>query len=185
MKKIAILALLVLTSACAARKTGDEVQRRINEEKASGEWDRRPEVALYNHVVYNQKGSCETGNLKFNGVTIRIPNAKPDNVAISMNIFLKPDQTYKAYWRTLTVLASGDVTFGADTMIEGKWTARTDYGLDLKGLGIAQFDEKFATGKVKLAGDPIKAITEATEGLSYIEDQDMNVDGQSVHTLCP
>lgn len=184
MKKIVILALLVLTSACAARKTGDEVQRRINEEKASGEWDRRPEVALYNHVVYNQKGSCEAHNLKFNGVTIRIPNAKPD-ITVTMNVFLKPDQTYKAFWRTLTVLASGDIMFGADTVIEGKWTARTDYGLDLKGIGIAQFDENFATGKVKLSGDPIKAITEATEGTSYIEDQNLNIDGQTVQTLCP
>lgn len=183
MKKILILALLVLTSACAARKTSDEVQRRIDEQKASGEWDRRPEVALFNRLVYNQKGTCEAGNLKFNGVTLRIPNAKPD-ITITMNIFLKPDQTYKAYWRTLTILASGDIIFGADTLLEGRWISRTDYGLDLKGLGVAHFDEKMADGKVTLAGDSIKAITEATEGQATIEDQDMNVDGQTIQTLC-
>lgn len=187
MKNILILSVLILTSACAARKTSDEVQQRLDEQKLSGEWDRRPEVALNKKMVYEQTGTCEEGNLRFHGLTLRILNAKGEGQTLVMTIFFRANQTYKAFWRIDSYLASGDILFGdnSTSTLEGTWISRTDYGLDIKEIGMVQFDEKMTSGKIKLAGKSITPLTSATDGYANIEALTMNIDGASVQTLCP
>lgn len=183
MKNLLLLSLVVLTSACGIRKASDEVKERVAAEKASGAWDRRPEVALNNKLIYKQVGSCETNNLAFNGVTVVVPatQAKP---AYLVNIYLNADHSYKALWFAALSDQPGHWDTSNPTTTDGAWNVTTTWSVMIRKLGTAQFDANMDKGTVTFEAASVASLTDAPTAPITIENQHNNIVGRSADDIC-
>jgi hypothetical protein len=184
MKNSLLVSLVILTSACGGHKTSDDVKQRIEQEKGSGAWDRRPEVALDNRLAYRQIGSCDSNSLGFNGVAIEVP-ATQTKPAYLVHAYLNANHSYKSLWYAAIADQPGHYDFSHNVTIEGLWNTTTTYGAMIHNIGTAQFDASMNVGTFTLVGGKnVTLPTDATSAKISIGSLDVDSEGKSAEDHC-